>query len=106
MTIHTWFNLGEALLWIAIAVVIAARALRTGSTSRGIQVALVMAFFAFGISDLVEMRTGAWWRPWWLFAWKAVCVVVLAMVFYRFFRIRKSKDADESASSSAGPPAQ
>ncbi len=28
----------------------------------------------FGLSDLVEARTGAWWRPWWLLLWKAVCL--------------------------------
>jgi hypothetical protein len=33
---------------------------------------------AFGISDYAEIRTGGeWWRPWWLLAWKATCVVTL-----------------------------
>jgi hypothetical protein len=31
----------------------------------------------FGISDIVETRTGTWYEPWWLFAWKAACVVCL-----------------------------
>jgi hypothetical protein len=31
----------------------------------------------FGLSDLVESQTGAWWTPWWLFAWKALCVLGL-----------------------------
>jgi len=30
----------------------------------------------FGISDLVEVQTGAWWDPWWLFTLKAFCVVI------------------------------
>ena len=36
-----------------------------------------LALVAFGVSDLVETRTGAWWRPWWLLAWKAACLAVV-----------------------------
>lgn len=32
---------------------------------------------AFGASDWVEAATGAWYDPWWLFAWKAARVVLL-----------------------------
>ena len=40
-----------------------------------------MSFFAFGISDFVEIHTGAWYRPWWLLAWKATCVAGFPVVF-------------------------
>jgi hypothetical protein len=43
-----------------------------------------------GASDIVESRTGAWWRPWWLFAWKAVCVIALLFLFASYFRSNKS----------------
>jgi hypothetical protein len=56
----------------------------------------------FGGSDLVEARTGAWWRPWWLFVWKAACVLVLLLGFIRYYRRTKGQgrlkpqmDADE-----------
>jgi hypothetical protein len=29
----------------------------------------------FGISDLIESETGAWWEPWWLFVMKSLCVL-------------------------------
>lgn len=38
---------------------------------------LALVFFAFGGSDVVEVRTGAWWRPWWLLIWKGVCVLIM-----------------------------
>lgn len=43
---------------------------------------------AFGISDLVETRTGAWYRPWWLFAWKAICVLGILVVGIAMVRKR------------------
>ncbi len=29
----------------------------------------------FGVSDFVEIWSGAWWRPWWLLAWKVCCLI-------------------------------
>jgi hypothetical protein len=52
---------------------------------------LVVALAAFGGSDLVEARTGAWWKPWWLFAWKTACVVSLTLGFLHYCRLKKSK---------------
>jgi len=46
-------------------------------------VAAAVAFVAFGGSDVVESFTGAWWRPWWLFAWKAACVLGLLVLLAR-----------------------
>jgi hypothetical protein len=34
-----------------------------------------MCFVVFGVSDVIEAQTGAWWHPWWLFAMKALCVL-------------------------------
>jgi hypothetical protein len=43
------------------------------------------AFVLFGLPDLVEMRTGTWFSPWWLLLWKVSCVVVLgaSYLWYR-----------------------
>jgi hypothetical protein len=37
----------------------------------------------------VEARTGAWWEPWWLFVWKALCVVGLLYGCLRYRRLTK-----------------
>ena len=59
----------EAALWMIVAIVMIARALRRGHM-RHECIAAAIAFALFSISDLVETTTGAWWRPWWLPAWK------------------------------------
>jgi len=45
-----------------------------------------VAFLAFAGTDLVEMQTGAWWRPWWLLVWKAACVGVLVTLAIQHYR--------------------
>lgn len=93
-------NQGEAALWVLIGCGFAIRA----AASLGIR-ALPLAdlsklqrkrcwqatlvFVLFGISDLVETQTGAWWRPWWLLAWKAACVSALAILLMEYLRSRR-----------------
>jgi hypothetical protein len=70
-------NYAESGLWFAIA---AAVLFRFGMTRVAVFAAITLVFF--GVSDIVEATTGAWWRPWWLFAWKTFCVATLAGVFW------------------------
>ena len=82
-------NLIEAGLWGTIAAVMAVRALFENPEIRRLFVLLAIAFAAFGLSDVVESRTGAWWRPWWLFVWKAGCVLTFILGFWRYYLLRR-----------------
>ncbi len=86
MRIFIWFNYAEAVLWMGMAVFFGFRIFKRKADQRGLFLVFAMAFFAFGIRDLVEVQTGAWWRPWWLLLWKGTCVAVLAIAFYRLFK--------------------
>ena len=83
-----YLNLMEAGLWIAVAVISAAIGLRRAGRVRSRCLVLAVAMIAFGVSDVVETRTGAWWRPWWLFAWKAACVLVFLALLVEHYRAR------------------
>jgi hypothetical protein len=50
---------------------------------------LAVALLAFGVSDLVETRTGAWYDPPWLLAWKAACVIAIGVLGVAVYRHRK-----------------
>ena len=77
------FNLVESLVWFSFGTALLVAALfRPPGFRYGIVAGL--AFLAFGASDLVEMQTGAWFRPWWLLLWKATCVTVLVGTFARY----------------------
>jgi hypothetical protein len=50
---------------------------------------LVLAFVLFGISDLIEIRTGAWWRPTWLLVWKGICLIAIAWMLFDIWRRKR-----------------
>jgi hypothetical protein len=84
-------NLIEAGVWFLLAIVMFFHALRSRTQVRPTCFMLVVALAVFGASDVVEARTGAWWKPWWLFVWKAACLIALFFGFVRYYRIEKSK---------------
>ncbi|MDD2806271.1 MAG: hypothetical protein PHV33_12015 [Elusimicrobiales bacterium] len=63
----------EAAVWISIGLLLLAGAKKAAvNSSRKDLVALSVLFAAFGLSDVAEVYSGAWWRPWWLLLWKAL----------------------------------
>jgi hypothetical protein len=80
-------NLVEAGFWLIFAMVLVTAA---GKQERSVRIlGLISGLIAvlFGISDLVEARTGAWWRPWWLLLWKAICVMGMVACFLKFRQV-------------------
>lgn len=75
-------NYAEAALWFAIGAGFGAIACFR-PVRRRVSCIAAAAFIAFGLTDVVEASTGAWWRPWWLLAWKAACVIVLLGLLLR-----------------------
>ena len=78
---HARFNFAEGCFWLIMAIVVP---LRFSTELNGRQkLAAVFSFVGFGISDFVEITTGVWWRPWWLLALKAICLLTIALVMWR-----------------------
>lgn len=77
----------EAGLWFAIGLAFFVRAW-TNPGIRRMTAPASLAFVAFGVSDIVETHTGAWWRPVWLLIWKATCVGVFACLLWKYVRSR------------------
>lgn len=82
-------NLVEAVLWVIVSVILLAKTFRSERPLRRVFGGLTIGFFIFAISDLIESRTGAWWRPWWLFVIKAGCVLSFILGFREYYRIKK-----------------
>ncbi|MFQ5489368.1 MAG: hypothetical protein ACE5GE_01495 [Phycisphaerae bacterium] len=70
-------NYLEAALWCVIGLGCAfVGRHRAGRVRRRLFMAVPL-FLLFGLSDVVEVYTGAWWHPWWLLVWKACCIAGL-----------------------------
>ena len=81
-------NYLEALIWFLFAIGFAINAGKTSGKTRIIRLITTLIFLLFGGSDIVEVQTGAWWSPWWLFVWKASCVLSMAILFWVYLRDR------------------
>lgn len=86
-------NFIEAGLWFLLSVVLFAYTWRREKQFRPALRVLALTLAVFGGSDLVEAHTGAWWTPWWLFVWKALCVLVMLLCFVRYYRLAKRIEA-------------
>ena len=70
------FNFVESVFWMGLGVGLV---VYDFMKSKGGMVLKVLGgvFVVFGVSDIVEVYSGAWWRPWWLLVWKGSCVFVI-----------------------------
>ena len=83
------YNALEVLLWGGCAVAVLVRSRTAGPSIRRIGLVAGIAFLLFAVSDLIEIRTGAWWRPWPLLLLKASCVCVLLWCLLSYTKINK-----------------
>jgi hypothetical protein len=70
------------------AIGFAVKAGKTSGRTRINRLITTLIFLLFGGSDIVEVQTGAWWSPWWLFVWKASCVLSMAILLWVYLRDR------------------
>ena len=88
MTVVDAINVFEVFWWTGCGSVVLVKTLRAGTLPRGRGYLLAATFVLFGLSDVVELQTGAWWRPWWLLVWKAACLAILVSAAVRWRRER------------------
>lgn len=88
-------NLIEAAVWAVMALAAFWKASTSPRIFRPTLIALAITLAIFGASDLVEARTGAWWRPWWLLVWKGLCVLTLLALFVKYFRLTRRLRASD-----------
>jgi len=86
------YNAFEAGLWTVLAAVIAIHYRRSDARLRRVARIASLLLILFAISDLIEMQTGAWWRPWPLLVLKGACLVGLTSSAYRLMRETRSKN--------------
>ena len=87
--IYTQGNYIEAGIWGVFAAGFAVAAFKKRGWVRVHRAMAAITFLLFGLSDIVEVEIGGWWRPWWLFVWKSFCVI--SMIVLLAIYLKKSK---------------
>jgi hypothetical protein len=78
-------NYVESCLWAGMGLVALVK------RKSGWSLLLGFTLILFGASDVVEAHTGAWYSPWWLFAWKAACVLLIIWFGLKVWAISRHK---------------
>jgi hypothetical protein len=71
------WNAVESGLWFVLAILVTFLGARVEGMTWAPRIGLSVGLVAFGVSDLIEMRTGAWWNPPGLMAFKAACLATI-----------------------------
>jgi hypothetical protein len=83
-------NAVEAVFWIIIGILLFAGSRKLASRyPKNDIIALATLFVAFGASDSFEVHSGAWWRPWWLLAWKTLNAIGLVFFVGKLYLAEK-----------------
>ncbi len=94
MDFHGWGNAIFAASWIVVGVKICARSRRTNPAVRPVVFVASGAFVLFGVSDVIEIFTGAWYEPVGLLVFKAFCLTTLIVCYVWYRRVRISVSAE------------
>lgn len=94
MDLATKGNWIEAGLWLGVSVIMLGLALKREGPVRRVLMIATASFIVFGISDVIETQTGAWWRPTWLLLLKGACILVLFVAFRQYYRLTRRRDDD------------
>ncbi|WP_435010369.1 hypothetical protein P12x_001632 [Tundrisphaera lichenicola] len=90
MDIIEAFNLAEAGLWAAFAAATVTLGHRVRGMTPWLRGLFFVAFLAFGLSDLIEIGSGAWWRPPGLLILKGVCLTSLVLGVWQISQNRRA----------------
>ncbi len=90
------FNYIESGLWFVFALIMQFHVYRVGTEHKLFKVTCMasLAFLLFGISDVIEAQTGAWWHPFGLLLLKVGCVLTLAGCYVWYRLIIKGEERD------------
>jgi hypothetical protein len=88
------YNGFEAALWTLIAVIVAIRYRHASAGLRRVSALTSELLVLFAISDVIELHTGAWWRPPGLLLLKGFCLVGLIWSVRRLIRESTGRKAE------------
>lgn len=95
MTAVDIFNTVELVVWSGIGLEFLWRGFVTEVIPRRMAFIAGLAFLLFGVSDAIELQTGAFWRPWWLLVWKGTCIAMFLWLWVNRRRFTLAVDSTD-----------
>lgn len=99
------FNACEAALWSMLALTVAIHFRNAESKVRRTSRITALLLVLFAVSDVIEMKTGAWWRPPGLLILKGICLVGLIWSGTRLVRGTRAVARDSAIAAQESSPA-
>lgn len=84
MNYHIVFNFCESILWISFGCTMFVVTVKSALKRPKVLYVAAITFVVFGISDIIEIYTGAWWQPLWLLIMKVSCIVSFIVCFISY----------------------
>ena len=83
------FNIYESLFWIATSGIAFILHERAQPRARQILLHFSLITLLFGLSDIAEVLVDGLFRKdlWWLIVWKALCLLGLFVILYRYLHL-------------------
>lgn len=78
------FNFIEGIYWLILGIFVLTLSKIIPQKYKKLALATFLILILFGITDFIEIKTGAYWIPWWLLAWNIFCIagLILSIVWY------------------------
>lgn len=81
------FNIVEAIYWSMLGIGLWIAYRQRPSPLPRTAAYLSVTLLVFGLTDAIEVITGAWWKPWWLAVLKIICVVIISLSGWRLWQL-------------------
>ncbi|MEN8252016.1 MAG: hypothetical protein ABFQ53_00330 [Patescibacteria group bacterium] len=85
------FNLVEGIYWVSLGIFVLTLSKIISSKYQKLTLFASGTLILFGLSDFIEISTGAYWEPWWLLALNIFCILGLIVSFIWYIKLRYSK---------------
>ncbi|XLQ20148.1 MAG: hypothetical protein ACKUBY_00005 [Candidatus Moraniibacteriota bacterium] len=84
------FNFIEGVYWLSLGIFVVTLSKIIPCKYKRLALFTFLILIFFGFTDFIEIKTGAYWTPWWLLTWNAFCILGLILALAWYIKIRYS----------------
>lgn len=82
------FNFVEGIYWLFLGIFVITLSKVISYKYKKLALFTFLILILFSFTDFIEIKTGAYWTPWWLLAWNIICIAGLSLSLVWYIRLR------------------